>query len=62
MAEKHDVMFDISYKLNTFNPIRDPETSDIMLILLSLFLRYPRNYYNDYEVELVLEPLNLTDM
>ena len=32
------IMFEILYKLNTFDPIRDPETSDIMLILQTMFL------------------------
>ena len=37
MAEKHDIMFEILHKLNAFDPIRDPETSNIMLILSSMF-------------------------
>ena len=35
-SEKHDIMFEILHKLNPFDPIKDPETSDIMLILLSM--------------------------
>ena len=50
MVEKHDIMLEILRKLNTFDPIRDPETSDIILILLSMVLRCPRNYHNDYNV------------
>ena len=38
MAEKRGLIFKILHGLNTFYPIRDPETSDIMLISLSMFL------------------------
>ena len=48
MVEKRDSMFEILNKLNTFDPIRDPETTDIMFIWQSMFLNCPHNYYNDY--------------
>ena len=44
MVEKHGIMFDILHKLNAFDLI--PETSDIMLILLSMFFSCPHNYYD----------------
>ena len=37
MAGKHDTIFEILHLLNTFDPIREPEASDIMLISLSTF-------------------------
>ena len=43
-------MFEIYHKLNTFDPIGDPEISDIMLIVQSRFFSCPRNYYNDYKI------------
>ena len=48
MVEKHDIVFKMLHKFNAFDPIRDPETSDIMLILLLMFFSCPRNCYNDY--------------
>ena len=45
MVEKHDIKFKSLQKLNTLDPVRDPETSDIMLILHSMFFSCPRNYY-----------------
>ena len=48
MVEKHEIMFEILHELNMFDPIRNPQTSDIMLILLSMFFSCPHNYYNDY--------------
>ena len=50
MVEKGHIMFEILHKLKPFDPIRDPDTSDIMLILLSMFFRSSRNHYNDYDV------------
>ena len=50
MVEKHDIMFEILQKLKTFDPIREPETYDIILILLSMFFSCPRNYYDDYKI------------
>ena len=49
MPEKCDIMFKILHKLKAFDPIRDPETSDIMLILVSMFFSCLCNYYNDYK-------------
>ena len=49
MVEKHGVMFEILHKLNTFDPIRYPGTSDIILILLSMFFSCPHNYPNEYD-------------
>ena len=53
MVEKHGIMFQILHKLNPFGPIRDPEISDIMLILLSMFFRRPCNYYDCKKVSSV---------
>ena len=50
MVEKHDIMSKILHKLNTLDPIRNPETSEILLILLSMFFSRPSNYYNYYNV------------
>ena len=47
MAQKHDIMFEILRKSNAFDPIRDLETSDIILILLSIIFSCPCNYYKD---------------
>ena len=52
MVEKHDIMFEILHKLKAFDPIRDPEICDIMLILLSIFFKCPPNFYNDYDLSL----------
>ena len=46
MVGKHDIM----HKSIAFDPFTDPETSDIMLILLSMFFCCPRHYYNDYKI------------
>ena len=40
-------MFEILHKLNAFDPIRDPGTSDIKFILQLVFFSCPRNYYNN---------------
>ena len=48
MAEKH-IMFEILYELNAFDLIRDTETSDIMLNVLSMFCICPRKYDNGYK-------------
>ena len=48
LKSMHVIMFEILHKLNPFHPVRDPETSNSMLILLSMFLKCPLNYYNIY--------------
>ena len=59
MVEKHDIIFKILHELTPFDPIRDSETSDIMLNLLSTFFRCSHSYYNDYYNSLANQGLYL---
>ena len=52
MVEKYDIMFKILHKSNAFDPIRDPETSDIVLILQAMLFGCPHIYYNDCNLSL----------
>ena len=47
MVEKHDIMFENLHGLSPMGPIRGPENCDIKPNFLSMFFRWPRNYYND---------------
>ena len=56
MVETPDITFVILHKLKTFYPIRDPQTSDIMLSLKSMFFSCPHNYYNNYYSDYACKP------
>ena len=48
MFEKRDIMVEILHELNPFDPIREPETSDIMLIFAINVFSCPHNYHKYY--------------
>ena len=54
-------MFEILHKLNPFDPIRDHENCDIMLILLSKFFTNLCDYNNGYVMQFNMQkPQNTT--